>query len=126
MGRSVSTPYNAMVVAYDHVDVGEIDEDWFDDLKDNGRYRIQILYPSMEPTSKWVGREDLAIAENAHAWFGLSVYFGLVAWWLVPKEGELAEAWIAQVERGFCREFASLRRMGMMSNGEGVYQRIAP
>lgn len=125
MGRSVSTPPNTQAVAYDHIDIEDDDDWWFEDLKEDALYRIQELYPSMGPCSKRLGREDLAIAENWHAWFGLSVYGGLIAYWLVPKTDDpLNEAWVAQVERGFCTHFASLRKLGHMSNGEGVYQRI--
>lgn len=128
MARSVSTPPNTEVVAYDYVDRDD-DPFFFEDLIEGAQCRIYALFPSMTPADRWLGREDRVVAENGHAWFGFSEYMGLIAYWLVPKEDdgcELHRAWCGQVSRRFADEFASLRRVGMMSNGEGVFERIHP
>jgi hypothetical protein len=96
---------------------------------------IKELFPSFEPCDKWLDREDHAIAENRFAYFGISEYCGLVALWLVKKDLDagyyedslltpLADRWLAQVEPRFLSTFGELRKLGHMSNGEGVYQRI--
>ena len=51
----------------------------------------------MSECEEWVDREDLAIAENGHAYFGVSEYCGCAAVWIVAKTDyygdPLAEAW---------------------------------
>jgi hypothetical protein len=112
----------------------EIDEehpDWDEEVYQYHE-RIKEIFPSFEPCDKWLDREDHAIAENSFAYFGISEYCGLVAIWLVRKELNvfdplnygLADRWLAQVEKKFLATFGTLRKLGSMSNGEGVYERI--
>jgi hypothetical protein len=133
MGRSVSYPAGA-IVAFDHWDE-EPDEQGFNDwswMETGLRARIKEIFPGFEPCDKWIGREDHAIAENSFAYFGISEYCGLVALWLVRKELDwdssaneaMQDRWLAQVEKKFLATFGTLRKLGSMSNGEGVYERI--
>lgn len=125
MGRSVSCPPNAGAIAYDYIDM---DEDWdeydWQDLEEDALYGIRELFPSMEPASGWAGREDKIIARNGHAIFGMSEYCRLIAYWMVPEDRRISEAWVAQVAPRFQERFARLARLGVMSNGEAVYQRL--
>ena len=140
MGRSVSTPRNAVLVAFDDWFDGEYEDedtgetkyreaehwDW-DDYKECLTERVKELWPSFEPCKKWLGNEDLAIMENSLAYFGVSEYCGLASIWMVPKDDDsvvnLAEPWLTRASKKFNANFGSLYKLGTMSNGEGVYQR---
>lgn len=140
MGRSVSTPRNAVLVAFDDWFDGEYEDDetgetryrnpedfdW-DDYKYGLIERAQELWPSLKPCERWVGREDLAILENNLAYFGVSEYCGLAAVWMVPKDHDdvvnLSTNWCNRARAKFDASFGSLYKLGTMSNGEGVYQR---
>lgn len=117
MGRSVSTPVDVQLVAY---------EDFaYDDLQDDIAYSVCDMWPSVEPDHGWLGREDRILASNRHAYFGLSEYCGLVAIWVAPRDPEcpLAAKWIDQIAPRFHRRFGTLRKLGHFSNGEAVYER---
>lgn len=138
MGRSVSYPRGALVAftEFDGVqECGECDGsgevrmdgyDW-DDFCEDLTYRARSLFASLSPADRWIGREDRVLASNSLAHFGVSEYCGSVAVWLVPREdvggsGEaLARQWIAGVARRFENEFATMHRLGVMSNGVAVY-----
>jgi hypothetical protein len=153
MGRSVSHPSGAIVAFKEITMQADIDAcneglmeseeeddsapDYFDfdELIEDYQGWIKELFPSFEPCDKWLDREDHAIAENRFAYFGISEYCGLVALWLVKKDLDagyyedslltpLADRWLAQVEGKFLSTFGELKKLGNMSNGEGVYQRI--
>lgn len=104
--------------------------DW-DAFCDDLTYRARSLFASLSPDDRWIGREDRVLASNGFAHFGVSEYCGSVAVWLVPREdvggsGEvLARNWINGVARRFENEFSTMYRLGVMSNGEAVYRRIA-
>lgn len=130
MGRSVSYPRNA-VVAYSTF---ENDPYWdqqgeWEDLVECFQMTVADLWPSAEEANKWLGREDHAVMANRHAWFGVSEYCGLVAFWVVAKEDTghepLSERWVAQIAERFTSTFSTLNRLGTFSNGEGVFERIA-
>ena len=153
MGRSVSYPSGATVAYF----AAEPDEDFcitcsnvasdctcaeedrdmiegevnFDSLREWAMDAAQSLFPSMWPEDReWRGREDRVLMRNYLADFGWSEYCGLIAFWLVPREGlegnleAFADRWIASVEGKFSKTFANLTRLGTFSNGEGVFQRI--
>lgn len=145
MGRSVSYPYGAHV-AYAEWDQGRIDDendsgtahyddsearqDW-DCIVDSFRDAVLTHYPSTWSVDDWIGREDRVVARNAYACFGLSEYCGCIAYWVVlrgrvdaGREG-LAERWFSQIERSFEKRFATLERLGTLSNGETVFRVIA-
>lgn len=125
MGRSVSTPSNAVAV-YDQFDGDSDDFDW---LVEDLQNQFAALWPSVSADDKWLGREDHAIASNQHAYFGVSEYCGLVSIWVVPRDwdgwgndtGPLAENWVNQIADRFQSEFGTMRRAGNLSNGQGVY-----
>lgn len=140
MGRSVSTPNNAYLVAFcDWYNPDPEDEDgtptnrepedydWEDYLDGVTSYATE-LWPSLSSCGnrKWLGREDRALLENHLVYLGVSEYCGLSAIWVVPKDGkpELAEHWCDQIRGKFQKAFGNLRKLGHMSNGEGVYERI--
>lgn len=127
MGRSVSYPTHATAVTFEHHDF-EDEFDWLD-LVDDYRYALKQTFPSVISDDEWLDREDHAVASNGHAYFGLSEYGGLVAFWMVPREDShgyvspLAEAWCASVAAKFEASFGSLRKVGSFSNGGGIYAR---
>ena len=141
MGRSVSTPSNAYLIAYcDWFDGEDTDEDtgetifrepesWdWDDYVEGITDYAKELWPSLTSCGdrKWLGREDRALLENGHVYFGVSEYCGLAAVWMVPKEDHehLAIRWCDQISANFSKAFATHRRLGGMSDGTSVYQRI--
>lgn len=96
---------------------------------------VRRFFPSFELCDEWLGDEDHALAENRFAYFGVSEYGGLVALWLVRKDfntgyidgasmSNLADRWLTQVGPSFLKTFGTLRKLGHMSNGEGVFQLI--
>jgi hypothetical protein len=131
MARSVSTPHNAVVVAYRHYD--DLDEFEWDNIVYDFRYQSQERWPSLIEIDKWLGREDHAFIENEHAIFGISEYCGLVAYWVVPHEDEyfpqhnsLHEHWCLQIADNFNKLFGDLVKLGTFSNGEAIYRKMEP
>lgn len=123
MGRSVSTPHNAECVQYTHV---EFEEQWeWDDFAEDYFVTLQVMFPSAEKCDEWVGREDHAIAENSFAYFGISEYCGLVAYWILPKDVEatgLQNKWLQGASKRFAG-FGDLTKLGTASNGEAFFER---
>lgn len=145
MGRSVSYPSGAHV-AYsqwdagwnadgDDPDGGHFDElaarDEWDFIVEDFREQVLGYYPSAWAVSDWLGREERVVARNRYACFGLSEYCGSIAYWVVQRsdidacEEGLAQRWFDRIEAKFEQRFATLVRLGAMSNGEAVYRRIA-
>lgn len=128
MGRSVSTPCNAVAVTYrDVTEIEDAEQFEYEVIEDLREY-AKTLWPSLTECDKWIGREDHAVLENGHAYIGVSDYCGLAAFWLVPKDdrdyGEsLARQWCEQVSAKFIKAFGNLRCIGRLSNGEAVYQK---
>jgi len=154
MGRSVSTPRDAIVAYYD---VSEHGYDWneendcvdfdnfnefragddWDFFKECMIEKVLELFPSMEECSvwtdrqpNWLNREDLAIAENQLAYFGVSEYCGCAAVWIVAKKGyygddvnPLAEAWVSTISKKFHENFGEYDQVGVFSNGEAIYEK---
>lgn len=133
MGRSVSSPANA-VVAYQALcqDVYEDQDDFawqYDDLREGVADTARAFWPSFDPCDTWLGREDRAILRNRHAYVGVSEYCGLVAVWLVAREDAenpgLAEQWVASIAPAFTQQFGTLRKLGTASNGEAFFELAA-
>ncbi len=130
MGRSVSYPTGSTVtfISFDHNEEYDHEHEW-EFLKENLVERIQTLFPSMEANESWIGREDLALAENAHAKFGISEYCGLCAIWLYPDSNmdkeELAENWVNKVSEKFTNEFAEYQKIANLSDGTSMYEKVA-
>jgi len=125
MGRSVSYPSGAVVAFADHDCEDELD---FEFLVEGFAESCKRNWPSLEDCDTWIGREDRAVAENCHAYVGVSEYCGCVAFWLLPKEDGYCEdglhqRWVDQIAGRFVEEFATLNRVGVMSNGVSVYER---
>ena len=68
---------------------------------------------------------------NRYARFGISEYCGCIAYWVVlrddigPGQEGLAQRWIDRIAVGFKKRFATLVRLGVFSNGEAIFERIA-
>ena len=133
MSRSVSTPRNAQVIAYAHVeceeDEADVQDTWDDDLV-NLSAALRAAFPSMSPADRWLDREDHVILENRHAYIGVSEYCGLVAVWIVPEDTPTALHWCAQIEPRFRRVVADvfgveLRHIATASNGEAFFERMS-
>jgi hypothetical protein len=131
MGRSVSYPRDA-VVTFGTFE-GEDEWDWRDLISDF-RSEVKRLFPSATNCDEWIGggrSEDHAVMENGHAYFGVSEYCGMVSYWVVAKPdyygdiSPLAEAWIAKIAPRFTNSFGTLRKVGVFSNGGGVYEPIS-
>ncbi len=130
MGRSVSYPSGA-VVAFAHLDLEDCEDqdavDWaYETAQDFFTESCRTTWPSLEECDTWLGREDHALLRNRHAYFGMSTYCGVIAYWLVMHgdagSPALAERWIAQVAADFQATFGSLRKIGTASNGESFYE----
>lgn len=125
MGRSVSYPRNAEVTFTDL----DSDEDCFDFVLEDARESAGSAWPSMEKCDTWLDREDHAIMENGHAYFGVSEYCGLAAYWLVAKQDlanqPLADHWVSSQGPKLRDMFATLAKVGTMSNGEVVFTRVS-
>ena len=109
----------------------------YDDFNEGLETLLKEAFPSLEPVTKWLGREDKAILENAYAYFGWSEYCGLVAVWVAAKEKDwnasgawyaMRDKWIASIEKKFAKTVAKawgtpLTKLGTFSNGEAVFQK---
>ena len=139
MGRSVSYP-NGAIVAFTVLDVGSDDDCEFEYewLREDLRKRAGRAFPSLIPHDGWRGREDRILMRNAYADFGVSVYGGLVAVWIVERDdgpywdadwrtarSPRAQRWLSQIESRFDALFGDYDCLGHMSNGEGVYTKRA-
>lgn len=106
----------------------------WEDFCANVRGAFSHAFPSLKHCDTWLGREDHALLENDWVHIGVSEYEALVSVWCVPKSQaqvpSFAEQWAASIEDRAARlleQFAvRLRRLGTMSNGEGVFQRVEP
>lgn len=151
MGRSVNYHSDAYKVLYTHIEYSETHEDEEGNEVDNDRYDDQFEWdsfvemleyglkevaPSLEPPRKveWYDREVRKILENNLCSVWLSEYCGLVSLSFVPEEegyssgkaiNGLAERWINQMIPKFQEQInPSLRKVGTMSNGEAIFEKI--
>ena len=137
MGRSVSYPSGA-IVAFTVLEV-ECEDDWefeYEWLRDDLIAQARRAFPSLEPHDGWRGREDRILLRNGYADFGLSIYGGLAAVWIVERDDTsyheaelrrplhaLAQHWLNSVAGRFDDLFGEYVCLGHMSNGEGVYRK---
>lgn len=116
MGRSVSIPSAARAVVFQFLEVEEdaaVDDAHlaFEDELTVLREKAIRTWPSMVACRTFVGIEDLAIAQNVYAQFGVSEYCGLMSIWLLPRSApedkrshevdawiQLRNAWLDQAE----------------------------
>ncbi len=135
MARTISTPSQAQETAYQ--DVSEHDCDSFQGWLEGEAEYVKSLWPSFSDCDKWLDREDHAILQNGLCYLGVSQYCGLASLWLVPKDyimnahsfevdaQPLAENFIRRIAPKFHRTFGQYRKIGMFSNGEAIYEKIA-
>lgn len=142
MGRSVSTPRNAAVKVYlDYESEGEYDDhdlhqmQW-EDFVECVTSVISKRYPSLCEADGWIDREDRIILRNSHGIVTVSEYCGCVAICLTPddeypnRNPEISRAWCEQVSRGFQETIEksfpdwAMQKLGTMSNGESVFQKV--
>lgn len=139
MSRSVIYPSGAKV-AFTVLDI-ECDEDR--DFKyewqcEGLREKAAAAFPSLVSHDGWRGREDRILLRNAYADFGVSIYCGLVAVWIVERDdgaywdadgrtarSPRAQRWLAQIATRFDRLFGDYDCLGSMSNGEAVFRKRA-
>lgn len=126
MGRSVSYANGSLIVAYATVEWEYDSTDEWDYFIDTTTERALDLWPSFVGCNKWLGREDHAILENGLGYIGVSCYGSLVSIWFAPKDEypDLSEHFAKQIEPKFQTSFGTIKRLGTMSNGEGVYERV--
>ena len=139
MGRSVSYPSGA-IVAFTVLEV-EDQDDWefeYEWLQGDLRERASAAFPSLQPHDGWRGREDRILMRNMFADFGVSVYGGLIAVWIVERDdgaywdsewrtvrSPRAQRWLTQIAPRFDALFGTLDCLGHMSNGESIYRKRA-
>jgi hypothetical protein len=123
MGRSVSTPSEALVVVYASF---EGDSDDFDDCRNELQRAAMRKYPSLSRANRWIGNENHVVLENKHCSITVSEYCGLVAVAIVPGSGygALSERWCDKVDmRPLADCFGPrLVSVGRASNGEQFFQ----
>jgi hypothetical protein len=98
---------------------------------------LGAAFPSLKVCDEFIGREDLALLENGHAYIGVSSYGSVMSIWCVPKADQfyysddpvmegLREHWCASIEKKatalLAENFSLFNRCGVMSNGEAVYK----
>lgn len=135
MARSVSTPSQALEVAYQDVTTPDYHDFqwWQEDIAEYAR----SLWPSLVECDKWLDREEHAILENGLCYVGVSEYCGLAAIWIVPKEyahsgysfGDvnilpLAENFIRTIAPKFHQAFGQFRKIRTFSNGEAIFEKV--
>lgn len=137
MSRSVSTPYDAVKVAYAAFECDEPydAQDEFEDALDCLRELAREMYPSLDTSSGWIDRENRVVLENNLARITVSEYCGLVAVAAVPKGAvdsryadevriaNLAAHWCAKLDlNALAACFGTLlRSRGYGSNGEQFF-----
>jgi len=131
MSRSVSRhPYAVETIfLYQPFGDGSDWEDFLDDLRHNV---LRPRYPSLVSCSRWVGREDHIILENAYMEVSVSEYNGVVAVCLATRDPDNGRHNDAAAKRapGFRKYlhkvFAScaMVSLGSASNGEQFFRPV--
>lgn len=135
MGRSVETIGSNVV----YFDAGGCEDsyDWHDMIC-SVTAELRARYPSLaEAEDKWVPypyRENRIVLENDHVQISVSEYrdCGAFSVFINPQNEEytnLADGWLGQcwdgIRKTILANVAGLRRIGIFSNGEAVYEKIA-
>ena len=133
MSRSVWTHSDAIETAFFMMEADGCIDDWEEWVQDV-REEFKCKFPSMRDCDYWPEEESHAIVENEHCMVVISEYCGLISLGVVALDASLydglnalATYWTQTNAAPFLRErYGELRKIGMMSNGESVYERIAP
>ena len=99
-------PNNAVAIAYGSYDPSN--EDHLNFLVKSFQDTSRGKWPSLRCCDKWLSWKAHALLENSHAYFGMSAYRGLVAYWISPKDIAiygLAENWCKIVSGDFVETF---------------------
>lgn len=128
MGRSVSYPSGTALLAFDHIEIDNDDDGYwsYTDFIIDVCATASDLWPSMEESPGWAGREDRILLRNSLAEFGISEYCGLVAIWMRPRDDadeNLALGWLNRIAPTFDKNFGSLELIGRASNGEAFFKK---
>jgi hypothetical protein len=127
MARSVSIPSGALGVTFASFMRDSEEDVSFEFSKCIVEMQLCLMakYPSLEPCSLWIGREDCAYLQNRFCSIGISEYNGLVAVWILPdEESNLAAIWCGRVDLNSAAECFGprLNRMATFSSGEAFFQ----
>lgn len=130
MGRSVSTPSNVALVAYQSHEMEE-EYEW-DDFIDYIKESMHDIVPSFEECDRWIDREDHAIMENNLCYAGVSEYCGIIAIWTLHKNEhygcdeeyveQFAPAFTKRIREKFHERFGQIVKVGTFSDGTSVYE----
>ena len=109
----------------EYIDEDSATTDW-EFFKEDLIETAKELYPSLEDSSGWLGREDVILLENNLVYFGVSEYCGTASIWITPKDDidrpHLAKIFVSKIEKTFNDNFGDLKKIGTFSNGECVYE----
>ena len=133
MGRGISCPVDTLWEAFRLIGEQTEDDDWYEDLCYDYEIGAKEIFPSLSDVrNKWVGREDKVLLENDLIYFGVSVYGGMSAIWIVAKcdhhpytpesTRPLAEHLVRQCSEKLNHRFGQYCLEGVMSNGEQVFR----
>lgn len=125
MGRTVSYLSGATMRVYVETDVIFEEEMWHEDIE-SLRELIIGSFPSFEREDRWGGREDFIILENRLCEIAVSEYCGLVciSGRALPEHIGLGENFLKHVEKMLEEQVSTLRKVGVFSNGEAIFERI--
>jgi hypothetical protein len=141
MGRSVDYLSYAVGVTFiplEYNSEDEGDQDWvWEDFEETVKDACTKIAPSLyEVSKKWDRRETRIILANRHCEIGISLYMTLASVSIRHNQSDyssresLAVHWINQVWPKMVEEigkyYTILRKLGSMSNGEGVYEEVKP
>lgn len=112
---------------------GDSEYEWAHTL-DWIRDTLANTWPSFEDADEWIDGEIHVIAQNAHSVVAISEYGGFVSLSLAPRydrnefwrdDNALGEQWRKSISEKFLTLFSEYERIGVASNGEGVYRATA-
>lgn len=122
--RSVATVF----VCVENPRLGWDDSQYvWDDFIDSVRYVLSKRFESLGDADGWEGREGQVVLDNGHAKVVVYSYGDVSSICLVPKDQPLGLAWAKRAAPAFhealeASGFDVLRRIGVFSNGEAVYE----
>jgi hypothetical protein len=130
MGRGVSSPNYALHKVYFPFEFENEDGFEWDFMIDEIRETFKSLFKSLYNSDTWLDREDKVLLENDHCQIGISEYCGLCCLWVVIKEENdfnpnLSYSWVDKnIIPIMNKYYSDLKKMGTMSNGVSVYEKV--